>query len=144
MNRYTFYAKIAKKEGYEISCLITMESMNKESFMFHTPSISKAEVQSKVMEVPLIVGRTKGASQIKKSSDIDLPIISQQKLLEQIKEASTLSKRFQNLDKCIKELERIGWILLYKKERFAGLSLNTRFKSMVVPICFRIKIFFMI
>ena len=53
-------------------------------------------------------------------------------------------KRFQNLDKCIKELERIGWILLYKKERFAGLSLNTRFKSMVVPICFRIKIFFMI
>jgi len=38
-------------------------------------------------------------------------------------------KRFQNLDKCVKELERAGWILIYKKGRFTGLSLNAHFKS---------------
>ena len=38
-------------------------------------------------------------------------------------------KRFQNLDKCIKELEKIEWVLVHKKGRFTGLSLNTRFKS---------------
>ena len=38
-------------------------------------------------------------------------------------------KRFQNLDKCIKELEKVGWILIHKKEKFMGISLNTRFKS---------------
>ena len=38
-------------------------------------------------------------------------------------------KRFQNLDKCIKELEKAGWIIVHKKGRFTGLSLNTRYKT---------------
>ena len=38
-------------------------------------------------------------------------------------------KRFQNLDICIKELEKIGWVLVHKKGNFTGLSLNTQFKS---------------
>jgi len=38
-------------------------------------------------------------------------------------------KRFQNLDLCVKELEKIGWILVYKKGKFTGFSLNTHFKS---------------
>ena len=38
-------------------------------------------------------------------------------------------KWFQNLDNCIKELEKIGWIIVYKKGRFTGLSLNTQYKT---------------
>ena len=38
-------------------------------------------------------------------------------------------KRFQSLDKCIKELEKIGWLLVHKKGRFTGLSLNTHYKA---------------
>jgi len=38
-------------------------------------------------------------------------------------------KRFQNLNICIKELEKIGWILVHKKGRFTGISLNTQYKS---------------
>jgi len=38
-------------------------------------------------------------------------------------------KRFQNLDKCVKELEKVGWMLVYKKRGFIGLSLNTRYKT---------------
>ena len=56
----TYAMYLAGKEGHEISCLITVISENKESYMFHTPSITKTEVQAKSMRVPLIIGKTKG------------------------------------------------------------------------------------
>ncbi|MEK6850582.1 MAG: hypothetical protein AABX85_03330, partial [Nanoarchaeota archaeon] len=33
-------------------------------------------------------------------------------------------KRFQNLDKSIKELNNIGWGLVYKKPGYTAISLN--------------------
>ena len=49
-----------KEYGYELTCLISIFSENPESYMFHTPSISKTKKQAKVMEIPLIVQKTKG------------------------------------------------------------------------------------
>lgn len=54
----------AKNLGYEISCLISIISKNPDSFMFHTPSISKVESQAKAMQVPLILKETKGEKEI--------------------------------------------------------------------------------
>jgi len=51
---------LMKKEGHEISCLISVFSENKESYMFHTPSISKVESQAEVMGIPLIIWKTEG------------------------------------------------------------------------------------
>lgn len=51
---------IAKSQGYEISCLITLLSKNKESYMFHTPSISKTSAQAESMQIPLLVHETAG------------------------------------------------------------------------------------
>ncbi len=56
----TFATWIAKREGYEISCLISIASENKESYMFHTPSIDKTKKQAKAMNIPLIFKKTKG------------------------------------------------------------------------------------
>jgi len=56
----TFATWIAKREGYEISCLISIASENKESYMFHTPSIEKTKIQAQTMEIPLIFQKTKG------------------------------------------------------------------------------------
>jgi ABC transporter with metal-binding/Fe-S-binding domain ATP-binding protein len=56
----TYAAWLAKKEGYELSCLVSIESENKHSFMFHTPSISKVEKQAEAMGIPLIKVKTKG------------------------------------------------------------------------------------
>lgn len=56
----TYAAWLARKSGHEISCLISIVSENKESFMFHTPSISKTEKQAEAMEIPIIIQRTKG------------------------------------------------------------------------------------
>jgi diphthine-ammonia ligase len=56
----TYAGFLAQKAGNEISCLISIVSENKNSYMFHTPSISKTEKQAKDMGIPLIIGKTKG------------------------------------------------------------------------------------
>ena len=55
-----YAAYLAKKQGYEISCLISIISENPESYMFHTPSITKVKKQAEVMKIPLIIQKTKG------------------------------------------------------------------------------------
>lgn len=60
----TYAAFLAKKAGHELSCLISVFSKNPDSYMFHTPSISKVEKQSKTMNIPLIKTKTKGEKEI--------------------------------------------------------------------------------
>jgi len=55
-----YAAYLAKKQGHELTCLITVFSDNKASYMFHTPSISKTKKQAKAMEIPLLIKKTKG------------------------------------------------------------------------------------
>ena len=56
----TMATYLAKKQGHEIACLITIHSENSDSYMFHTPSIKKTENQAEVMEMPLLIKETKG------------------------------------------------------------------------------------
>ncbi len=51
---------LAKKQGHEIVCLITLDSKNKESYMFHTPNIKRVSAQAKSMGIPLIMHKTLG------------------------------------------------------------------------------------
>ena len=60
----TYAAYLAKREGYEIACLISIFSKNKESYMFHTPSISEVKKQVKVMIIPLLTDKTKGEKEL--------------------------------------------------------------------------------
>lgn len=69
---------LAKKNGYEIRCLISILSENKESYMFHTPSIEKVEEQAKVMKTPLIIWKTKGEKE-KELYDLENAIIEAKK-----------------------------------------------------------------
>ena len=55
-----YAAYLAKKQGHELSCLISIISENPESYMFHTPSITKVKKQAEVMKIPLIIQETKG------------------------------------------------------------------------------------
>jgi len=47
-------------QEHEISCLISIVSENKESYMFHVPNIELTSVQAKAMQLPLIQQITKG------------------------------------------------------------------------------------
>jgi len=65
-----YAAWLAKKQGYEIGCLISIVSENKESYMFHTPSIIRVENQAEVMNIPLVLGGTKGEKE-KELADLE-------------------------------------------------------------------------
>ena len=56
----TYAMYLAKKKGYEISCLITLFSKNKASYMFHTPSIHQVKKQAEVLGIPLFLDKTEG------------------------------------------------------------------------------------
>lgn len=55
-----YSAYLAKKKGCEISCLVSIFSENKESYMFHTPSIEKVKEQAKMMSLPILITKTAG------------------------------------------------------------------------------------
>jgi len=41
-------------------------------------------------------------------------------------------RRFSDLEKHIKELSREGWIIIHKKPKFTGISLNTKYKKEII------------
>jgi len=41
-------------------------------------------------------------------------------------------KRFQNLKEIIKELSKQGWLIVYNKSKFTGISLNIHFKREII------------
>jgi len=55
-----YAAYLMKRHNYNITCLMTMKSKNKYSYMFHTPNIDMAEIQAKAMEVPILIEETIG------------------------------------------------------------------------------------
>ncbi len=60
----TYAGLLAKKHKHKISCLISIESENKDSFMFHTPSISQTKAQANSMNLPLISVKTHGKKEL--------------------------------------------------------------------------------
>ncbi len=61
------YAIYKAMPHHEISCLITIKSMNKDSYMFHTPNIDLTRLQAKAMGIPLIFCSSMG----KKESELN-------------------------------------------------------------------------
>jgi hypothetical protein len=41
-------------------------------------------------------------------------------------------KRFQNLDKAIKELQKKGWLIIHKKPKYLAFSLNPKCKKEII------------
>lgn len=55
---------LARRQGHEIVCLLTVISENPESFMFHTPNIRRTEAQAEAMGLPLLTITTKGEKEL--------------------------------------------------------------------------------
>ncbi len=68
-----YSAFLAKQSGHELVCLISVFSKNKESYMFHTPNIKLVKKQAKVMDVPIIIQKTKGEKE-KELDDLEIVI----------------------------------------------------------------------
>jgi len=52
-----------RSAGYLVSCLITMISENKESYMLHTPNIRMTELASQALDIPIVFGYTRGVKE---------------------------------------------------------------------------------
>jgi len=67
-----------QKQGYVIKCFLTIDSKNKDSFMFHTPTISLAKLQADAFGVPVLISKTKGVKE-KELKDLELLILQAKK-----------------------------------------------------------------
>lgn len=56
--------EIAREAGHEISILLSIDSKNKESYMFHTPNIERVKAQAEAIDLPIIVQETQGKKEI--------------------------------------------------------------------------------
>jgi len=133
-----YSAYLAKKQGHELACLITILSKNKESYMFHTPSIEKTKHQAKVMKLPLIVHKTEGKKE-EELIDLEHAIrksIKKYKIegivtgaIGSVYQASRIQKICDNLNlKCINPL--------WQKEEISYLNelLEKKFKVIIIGV----------
>ncbi len=64
---------IQDRLNYDICSLITIDSKNKDSYMYHTPTINLAKKQAKALELPIIIQTTKGEKEIE-LKDLEIAI----------------------------------------------------------------------
>ncbi|MFQ5978800.1 MAG: diphthine--ammonia ligase [Candidatus Heimdallarchaeota archaeon] len=55
---YALY--VMRKRNYDVKCLITIQSENPDSYMFHTPAVELAYLQAESLDIPIVMGSTKG------------------------------------------------------------------------------------
>ena len=133
-----YAAYLAKQEGNELTCLITMFSENPDSYMFHTPSIEKTKKQAEVMNIPLVIGNTKGKKE-EELEDLEKVIIDVKEkydvegivtgALHSDYQATRIQKICDKLDlKCINPL--------WHKDEFEYLQelIDAKFKIIIVNI----------
>ncbi|MEK6969065.1 MAG: diphthine--ammonia ligase [Nanoarchaeota archaeon] len=73
---YALY--LAKQQGHEITCLITILSENLYSHMFHTPAIELTSLQAEALGLPVVLGKTHGEKE-KELADLEQTIKQAQK-----------------------------------------------------------------
>jgi diphthine-ammonia ligase len=60
----TYAISELRKRGYVVACLITLVSENADSYMLHTANIRWAELAAQALELPLVLGKTKGEKEL--------------------------------------------------------------------------------
>ncbi len=61
-------------EKEEVTCLITVVSVNKESYMFHTPNVDMTQLQAQALDLPLVTVETQGRKE-KELADLECAIL---------------------------------------------------------------------
>ena len=59
----SLYAAYQACKNNELKCLITLKSVNPESYMFHIPNIELVKLQARAMKLPLIFKKTLGVKE---------------------------------------------------------------------------------
>jgi len=119
-----YAAWLAKKQGHELSCLITLQSENPYSYMFHTPSIKKTKQQAKAMSLPLIIKKTKGRKE-EELADLEKAIkeaIKKYNINAIVSGALASNYQRSRIEKICKKLNLKSIIPLWQKDEFEYLN----------------------
>ncbi len=76
---YAMY--VMKKQNYDVKCLITIRSKNKDSYMYHTPNIEMVKLQAEALELPLIMRDSSGEKE-EELKDLEKALIDAKKLYD--------------------------------------------------------------
>ena len=134
----TYASFLARERGYEISCLISIFSENKDSFMFHTPAINLVEKQAELMGLPLIKMKTKGEKE-KEVLDLKKAIkkaIKKQGISGVVTGAVESVYQSSRIKKICDELKIECFNPLWKKDQFEILEelLKNNFKIIISAV----------
>jgi len=126
------------QQNQEATCLITIDSENKDSYMFHTDKVDKIPLLSKKIGLPLIFVKTKGEKEIELE---DL-----KKAISEAKEnykiegvvSGALASNYQKsrVDKICKDLELKSFAPLWhiNPEKYLREIINLGFKIEIVRV----------
>jgi diphthine-ammonia ligase len=134
----TMAAWIAKKTGHEISCLITLYSENPDSYMFHTPSIKKTEMQAAVMGIPLITKNTKGIKEeeLKDLEDVIKTAIKKYEIKGIVTGAVESVYQSSRIQRICNRLDLHCFNPLWQRDQFNILQelVRERFKAVITAV----------
>ena len=134
----TYSAWLAKEFGYELTCLISIFSKNPESYMFHTPSIKQVKKQAQIMEIPLIIQKTKGEKE-EELKDLEKAI---QKAIKKYKIQGIVTGAIQSIYQssriqkiCDKlNLECFNPLWQKNEEEYLAELIQNKFKAIIVGV----------
>jgi len=129
---------LAKQKGYEIKCLISVFSKNKESYMFHIPCISQTKKQARVMKIPLLIQKTKGKKETE-LKDLKKAISkAKEKFRIQAIVTGAIKSNYQakRIKKICKDLNLKCFNPLWHKDEFEYLNelIKSRFEIIIVGV----------
>ncbi len=133
---YAMYKAIEK--GHEVVCLITLESENPHSWMFHTPNVRLVNAQAACLDIPLLKITTKGEKE-KELEDLEKAIAraKQKYRLDGIVTGALYSKyQWTRIDKICRdhELTGIAPIWHYDQEKLLRDLVKDKFEVVISAI----------
>jgi len=134
----TYAMYLAKQEGQEITCLISVYSENPHSYMFHTPNIRLVEKQAELIGLPLITEASKGEKE-EELKDLERAIAKAKKDYKiQGVVTGALHSEYQasRIEKICKKLKLKCINPLWHKEEFSYLHelISNKFKIIIVGV----------
>src|SRR3989344_8980859 len=122
---------------HKISCLITLDSENKDSYMFHTP-INQVEVLAKKLKLPLIKQKTKGKKELE-LKDLKKAIslaIKKYKIQGVVTGAVASTYQASRIQKICNDLDLHCFNPLWQKNQLGLLNelLENKFEIIVVAV----------
>jgi len=133
----TFALYLAKKFNHEIACLITLDSKNKESYMFHTP-VNNVDELARRMQISLIKIKTHGEKE-KELADLKRAVkiaIKKYKIEGVVTGAVASTYQSSRIQKICNELDIYCFNPLWQKDQVELLYelIKNNFKFKIVKV----------